>query len=320
MESHTRPDFCPSTRTRALTAPVVQSPIEVEYNHSTTNHRPSFIRDRHAVPPSILAQNRELLGQAHPPPVACNEEHHTCTYTLDSDSSESSHIEYGEVTVMVPQPMPQPRRRSTLESLSKTVCETGKNAKRRISKVIPWRRKDSAKENEIASPPSKALRIDLGRGSQALESSAALLDDNQISPSQTSWHDALSPPSPYTLDHAQRTPPNEASQELLVLHRVSRNSEVPNATPRALMQESVEFSNQYWAAGSPEWQPHQCFMENPELWEQSAKRLDYIARSPQAVAARFDRIYEAMNDGDGRDLERLGQESIASHSEDPSGN
>lgn len=282
-------------RARALTAPIASNQLAMEFARPLTNDMASLTRDHHADPPSIVAQNRELSGLSAPPrarTATCTEEH-ACTHACVPDSSDSEHRACSEGTVVTSS---RPGRRSTMNRLTEAARDTTRVAKRKLSKVIPWRRKDSTtKEDDNASPPNKASRRRLGGGIQAHGSRESLLDDGQesLTADDGSSESSVDLPTPDMLDHVLQLPPHEGSPASLSLKRSIANALSEGAIPQPSMQDTVEFYNQR-AHRSADQLPHTHLMHNPERWAKAVAELEEYSRDPRLVERRFDQLYKAM--------------------------
>lgn len=304
----------PAMRGRALTAPIVPNAHEIGLGRSLTNYAAFCNRDRHAVPPSVLAQNQQLLsGIPDRPRLTTHDAERYNTDITESGSSEDLHIETSQGTV---HEIPLSRRRSTFHAMSENARKTGSKVKRKISKVVPGRRKDSARqdEDEQTSPPNKAPRLYPERENQDYESRSALLRDEQPS-AQFYEENAGDTTSFYTVDEPYPSSEDELSGKPSSPHRATADTEfgavlTRAAARRVCMQTSVEFYNQH-AIDSPDNMPHQSFAGDPWL----AERLEKIANNPELVAARFDRIYRRLKLGEMARSKRAEQDSALNETE-----
>lgn len=226
------------------------------------------------------------------PSTTCYSDHHPCADPFDSDSSDSGHVEYSEGTIAI---LAAPRRRSTLSRWTDTARNTTKVAKRKLSKVISFRRKDSTNEqDEDSSTAIKALRMSPDRVSRIHVSGAELAShDPQQQPSMCrdeQREDHLPIITHHQLDNP---PPYEAYRDSWPLGRTIHNAPSESDIPQTSLQESVDFYSKR-ARPSPEEMPHECFMQNSTLWVRAAARLERFAGDPELVESRFDRIYEEM--------------------------
>lgn len=283
----------PNILARAQTAPFVQQTHPAALVRSPTNY---IHRDRHAVPPSILAQNRELLGiTERPQAMACDEARHNFSQHLWSESPDRGHIENGQSTMAVVSPPPVIRRQTTFTKLGETARKSGRNVKRKLSRVISWKRRDSGNEDETTSPPSppKVQKRRLRSGTSAAESRDTLLHDEQ-DPSRNAWEDAVAFGS-YTLNAQHRPSHYEPLQlDLSKVRRISTHPGDWEVSPQTRLRLSVEYHSEH-ALSSPDCFPHENFMENSLLWAPAREKLEECVRKPWVVQHRFEKIQREIH-------------------------
>lgn len=136
----------------------------------------------------------------------------------------------------------------------------------------------------------------LRNGSEKTESRATLLSDGQVD-SGTAWEeDTAIGTSSYTFAKTHQPPgniPGPLQLDLSNVQRIAANPSDWQASPQTLMRLSLEYHNEL-AIASPDLCPHENFMEDQELWEGSRRRLELLARRPELVGERFERIHREL--------------------------